>query len=57
MTVSTELTTAQKKVIRERLKRHLRMVIILRSETDIQSDDYDELTKEEDDTLKAISYL
>jgi len=55
--VLTELTTAQKRLIRERLRRHLRMVILLRSEAVDQSDDYNELTKEEDDTLKALSYL
>ena len=52
-----ELTTAQKRLIRERLKRHLRMVILLRSEAEDQSDEYNELTKEEDDTLKALSLL
>jgi hypothetical protein len=52
-----ELTTRQRKVIYERLKRHLRMVIILRSETEEGTDDYKELVKEEDDTLKALSFL
>ena len=55
--MTTELTTAQRRLIRERLKRHLRMIILLRSEADEVSTDYLELTKEEDDTLKALSYL
>ena len=53
----TELTVAQKKVIRERLKWHLRIVIIMSSQEDEGTEKHKELTKEEDDTLKALSYL